>query len=63
MINLTNRVNTNTTNINAITTDLSEIKNDTLEIKNTLSGIKVDTDKIPNLEAKIEEILQILKTP
>ena len=70
IINLTNSVNTNTTNINAITTDLSiiksdvsEIKNDTLEIKNTLSDIKVNTDKINALEAKIEEILQILKTP
>lgn len=70
MINLTNSVNTNTTNINSITTDLSiiksdvsEIKNDTLEIKNSLSDIKVNTDKITNLEAKIEEILQILKTP
>lgn len=70
IINLTNSVNTNTTNINSITTDLSiiksdvsEIKNDTLEIKNSLSDIKVNTDKITNLEAKIEEILQILKTP
>ena len=70
IINLTNSVNTNTTNINSITTDLSiiksdvsEIKNDTLEIKNSLSDIKVNTDKINALEAKIEEILQILKTP
>ena len=61
--NLTTRVDVNEKNINSITTDLSEIKNDTLEIKNTLSEIKVNTDKINALEAKIEEILQILKTP
>ncbi len=30
---------------------------------NSLSDIKVNTDKINALEAKIEEILQILKTP
>lgn len=65
---LTTRVDANEKNINAITTDLSiiksdvsDIKNDTSEIKNTLSEIKINTDKITDLEAKIEEILQILQ--
>ena len=65
---LTTRVDVNEKNINAITTDLtiiksdiSDIKNDTSEIKNTLSDVKVNTDKIPTLEAKIDEILKLLQ--
>ncbi|MDY3960163.1 phage tail protein [Romboutsia timonensis] len=68
MINLTNRVNTNTANINAITTDLGIIKNDLTDIKSDISDIKtiitdmkVDTDKIPTLEAKIDDILKLLQ--
>ena len=68
MIDLTNRVNINTTNINAITTDLGIIKNDLTDIKSDISDIKtivtnmkVDTDKIPTLETKIDEILKLLQ--
>lgn len=68
IVDLTNRVNINTTNINNITTDLGIIKNDLTDIKSDISDIKtivtdmkVDTDKIPTLEAKIDEILKLLQ--